>query len=316
MRLNSHSVEFEPLPLVTKSLFSINVALFLLELILYLLAQIDLVSMYCLSPAKIINEIQTSSYTINGVSSLFLSNLFHLNPITSNIIMGVMHIMMNMMVLLSTGKWLEKQFGSVTFGTLSIFFLFIIGPLQIPLAILLETITMNKIGLLSTNQCGVGYSGVLFAYFMLYLNMIPNERVMFCGFQVKKWVVPFLELLMLSIFLHASFIGHLSGIIVGLLYITGIPGCFQSRQAMIKYIENKFCFKCISNRKDFISTPSSPKINKFKPSISCLVTKRNTRTRTSSMNSSNSGHPVALDEISDTSDDTVGINDDETDGLI
>lgn len=207
------------------------------------------------------------------------------------------------MVLHSTGKVLEQQFGSFIFLCITILFLLIIGPLQIPLAIMFETITMNKIGLLSTNQCGVGYSGVLFAYFMIYLSLIPNQRINFCGYQVKKWVVPFIELIMLSVMLQASFIGHLSGIIVGLLYITGLPGCFQLRQTCMRNIEYIFCIiQCIINRQDYVKMPQHPKIDKF----FCR----------SKYSQRNNGISQRIpDDVSDTSDET-GMDNDETDVLM
>lgn len=290
---------WQKIPIVCKILLGINVALFVLEVILYPTLGIDLVNDYCLSPAKIIDEFETGNFTANGVASLFLSNLFHLNPWTSGA-MGFMHIGMNMMTLVGVGKHLEKQFGSLSFLCFSLLFLCIVGPLQIPIAMILETMTMKSIPLLSTNQCGVGFSAVLFAHFMVYLRIIPNDKVTMFGIQMPKWMLPFVQLLLLSILLHASFVGHLSGIITGLVYVTGLPGCFMQRQVCIRNMENNCCIQGITKRSDFIPAPPSPKIRGFQPSFRCWSKSR------------------AVITVSDTSDDEVqeSFEEEEMDGLI
>ena len=108
---------------------------------------------------------------------------------------------------------------------------------------------------------------------MVYLAVIPSETVQMCGHQVHKWMVPLFQLLLLSVLLRASFIGHLSGIEMGSLYITGIPGCFMQRQALIKKVEALTCLGCISKRNDYQSAPSLPRISMFRPSSECCVRK-------------------------------------------
>merc|ERR1719204_2380605 len=62
-----------------------------------------------------------------------LSNLLHLNPLQSGV-MGLLHIGMNMMALLSLGRSLERSFGSLPFLLFTLVFLCVIGPMQVPLA--------------------------------------------------------------------------------------------------------------------------------------------------------------------------------------
>ena len=108
---------------------------------------------------------------------------------------------------------------------------------------------------------------------MVYLAVIPSETVRFCGHQVQKWIVPLFQLVLLSVLLRASFIGHLSGIVIGLIYISGIPGYFMQRQGVIKRLERMSCFACITKREDFRSAPSLPRINAFRPCTGCCVKK-------------------------------------------
>merc|ERR1719309_1146465 len=140
----SHGVELQPLPSITKLLLGINVTMFILELILLPTTGVNLVGDYCMSPSRVITEFNSNTITTNGVLSMFLSNLFHLNPLQSGP-MGVLHILMNMMTLLSIGKYLEIQFGSLPFFGITLFLLLSVGPLQVPLAMMLEAITMGTI---------------------------------------------------------------------------------------------------------------------------------------------------------------------------
>eukprot|EP00485_Elphidium_margaritaceum_P008420 CAMPEP_0202695160 /NCGR_PEP_ID=MMETSP1385-20130828/8828_1 /ASSEMBLY_ACC=CAM_ASM_000861 /TAXON_ID=933848 /ORGANISM="Elphidium margaritaceum" /LENGTH=177 /DNA_ID=CAMNT_0049351135 /DNA_START=382 /DNA_END=915 /DNA_ORIENTATION=- len=122
---------------------------------------------------------------------------------------------------------------------------------------------MNQIGLFSLHQCGIGFSGILFAYFMVYTKLIPSEEMSVFGIKCRKWMIPFIQLLVLSFLLRASFIGHLSGIIAGYLYIAGVPGFFAQRHLFIKYVEHMNIMQCITNRSDYYASPQQPLINVF-----------------------------------------------------
>ena len=134
----------------------------------------------------------------------------------------------------------------------------------------------------------------------MYLRIIPNDTVAVFGIEMKKWMMPFVQLLLLSLLLHASFIGHLSGIVIGLIYVTGVPGYFPQRQVFIRSIEKNCCLEWITKRTDYISVPSSPKISAFKPSILFM-----------------SKHGASIN-VSDTSDDELdeSYEQEEVDGLI
>ena len=235
------------LPVMCKLLLVINIILFICELLIS-----SLVSSYCLSPARIL------AFPSQYFSSLFLSNYFHSNPLQSGPI-GIFHILINMMTLVSIGSSLEKEFGSISFIGITVFFSLFIGPIQIPLSLFTNFISMGKISLLSLNQCGIGFSGILFAYFIIYLKFIvKNQEMTMYGIKCKKWYLPFIQLIILSFLLRASFIGHLSGIIMGIIYISGFPPCFQLRHSIIKKIENLNCLNFITNRSDFYISSQQP----------------------------------------------------------
>eukprot|EP01084_Bolivina_argentea_P189875 326428_1 len=173
-----------------KILLGINLILFFSELLMH-----SLVSSYCLSPQRVYNN------PIEYAPSLFLSNFFHLNPLQSGP-MGVFHILFNMMTLWNIGTFLEKEFGSISFVGITLCFVIIVGPLQIPISFMLNSLAMGKIGLFSPYQCGIGFSAILFAYFIVYLKLTPRETMNVYGVQCKKWMMPFVQLLVLSFLLQ------------------------------------------------------------------------------------------------------------------
>ena len=111
------------------------------------------------------------------------------------------------------------------------------------------------------NVCVIG---VLFGYLITMLKLTPGETTVFCGMRVKKWMQPLLQLILLSFLINASFIGHLSGIVCGAIYITGFPGFFQQRQKIIKYLESLPCLTFLTKRSnDFIIASQQPCFDHF-----------------------------------------------------
>jgi len=71
------------------------------------------------------------------------------------------------------------------------------------------------------NTCAVGYSAVLFAY-KVVLNYNSPRLTRMWGFDVPLKHACWAELVLISLITpNASFVGHLCGIIAGLLYIHG-----------------------------------------------------------------------------------------------
>ena len=108
-----------------------------------------------------------------------------------------------MIALIAVGASLEKEFGSISFMGITLFFTLFVGPLQIPLASFTNFISMGKISLLSIYQCGIGFSGILFGYFIIYLKFIvKNDEMTVYGIKCRKWILPFAQLLILSLLLR------------------------------------------------------------------------------------------------------------------
>lgn len=134
---------------------------------------------------------------------------------------GLMHIAMNSMSTNAIGSMLERKVGTLIMG------------LTILLGILLTSVIYVLISwLLSVGfgyermmlQHSVGFSGVIFQLSVLESNMGPTRaRSVFGMFQVSSKMYPWALLVVLQFIMpQISFLGHLSGILVGTLQYYGV----------------------------------------------------------------------------------------------
>ena len=76
------------------------------------------------------------------------------------------------------------------------------------------------------NQCAVGFSGVLFALKVLVNHVHarpPHEMTNTFGFDIPRKAAIWAELLIIQLLVpKASFLGHLAGILAGIIYLYGL----------------------------------------------------------------------------------------------
>ncbi|XP_033761124.1 rhomboid-related protein 4-like [Pecten maximus] len=142
---------------------------------------------------------------------LILASLTHADDI---------HLYYNMASMLWKGKQLENRFKSLYFAFLLAVFTILCGVVLIGLNMALTFFTDDQSYELT---CAVGFSGVLFALKVLVSYYSPRGTQYILGFiPVPTRHVFWAELVLIQIITpHASFTGHLAGILVGLLYIKG-----------------------------------------------------------------------------------------------
>lgn len=155
---------------------------------------------------------------------------------------SLMHIGMNMMSMYQLGTSLEIQFGSLSFLFLSIWSVVIIGLIYVLIAYLAWCITGDYGWMLMS---GVGYSGVLFCYAILESFHTTAESISLFGFcnVPAKWY-PFVLLLLIQFLIPGiSFIGHVSGVLFGLMIVYGLATKFiLPSNDFIEYLEStQFC---------------------------------------------------------------------------
>ncbi|CAG9532891.1 unnamed protein product [Cercopithifilaria johnstoni] len=133
-----------------------------------------------------------------------------------------MHLYFNMISLLWKGRRLEPWLGSRRFLLLLVTFALATSSVMIGLSCLANEV-FTFYGEDYMNQCAVGFSGVLFALKVLHTTYFPySDHNLFGWLPVPSQYACWAELFLLQMLTpNASFIGHLSGIIVGLAYTMG-----------------------------------------------------------------------------------------------
>ncbi|XP_041796947.1 rhomboid-related protein 4 isoform X2 [Chelmon rostratus] len=129
------------------------------------------------------------------------------------------HLYFNMVSFLWKGIRLERQLGGAWFVYLLSVFSLLTGLVYLGLEAVLTELTQDQS---YSMACAVGFSGVLFALKVLSNHYHPGGVTYVMGLPVSNRYASWAELVLIHITSPGtSFIGHLSGILVGLLYTSG-----------------------------------------------------------------------------------------------
>ncbi|XP_065136751.1 rhomboid-related protein 4-like [Paramisgurnus dabryanus] len=141
---------------------------------------------------------------------LLLSPFHHVDDI---------HLYFNMASLLWKGIKLERRLGGHWFAYLLCVFSLLEGLVYLLLEVVLTQITEDTTYSL---QCAVGFSGVLFALKVVHNHYESGRTSYIMGVPIASRYACWAELVLIHILCPGtSFVGHLSGILVGLLYTKG-----------------------------------------------------------------------------------------------
>uniref|UniRef100_A0A671WF69 Rhomboid domain containing 1 n=1 Tax=Sparus aurata TaxID=8175 RepID=A0A671WF69_SPAAU len=166
-------------------------------------------------------------FEFKGWRRLLLSPLHHAD---------LLHLFFNMAFFLPSGKRLERRLGGAWFVYLLSVFSLLTRLVYLALQAVLTELTQDQS---YSTTCAVGFSGVLFALKVLSYQDNPDGESSVMGYTVSNRYATWAELIVIQITTpRASFIGHLAGILVGLLYTAGplkaimeICACFKSKDA-------------------------------------------------------------------------------------
>lgn len=185
-------------PPVTAALIVANVLLYLrpgrLDDVLPTIGEV------CLNPHLVIKDWD--------VKRLFLSAFYHVDET---------HLVYNMLSLLWKGVQLEGRMGSLKFAEMITVLLGLSHGLVVVLAKGLSMFVDYPDALYS--QCAIGFSAVLFAL-KVVLNWNSPTYTYVYGVRVPARYAAWAELILVQMFVPGtSFLGHLCGILAGLLYV-------------------------------------------------------------------------------------------------
>jgi len=170
----------------------------------------------CIQPYRIINAFYYHQEVL--WNRLFLSSIIHGDD---------MHLYYNMLSLSWKGINLENQVGSPTFLGMVIFSLVVSHCLLVGIAYSLYTFLGWDEYSSGMNTCAVGFSAVLFSLKYIWnaksSSSSSNSQSSYTnvmGISVPTRYAAWLELVVTSMITpNASFIGHLAGILAGVLYV-------------------------------------------------------------------------------------------------
>ncbi|KAM7412647.1 hypothetical protein PAMA_020154 [Pampus argenteus] len=150
------------------------------------------------------------AYWLKDWRRLLLSPLHHVDD---------WHLYFNMASFIIKGIRLEGRLGGAWFLYLLSVFSLLTGLVYLLLEMLLTELTQDQFYSMS---CAVGFSGVLFALKVLSNHYHPGGVTYLMGIPVSNRYASWAELVLIHIMAPgSSFIGHLAGILVGLLYTAG-----------------------------------------------------------------------------------------------
>ncbi|KAM8853640.1 rhomboid-related protein 4 isoform 1-T2 [Synchiropus picturatus] len=130
-----------------------------------------------------------------------------------------LHLYFNMASFIVKGFALERRLGGPWFLYLLAVFSLLTGCVYLLLEAVLTELTDDPTYSL---QCAVGFSGVLFALKVVNNHYHPGGVTRLMGLHVPNRYASWVELVLIHIMTPGtSFVGHLAGIIVGLLYTSG-----------------------------------------------------------------------------------------------
>ncbi|XP_068173385.1 rhomboid-related protein 4 [Antennarius striatus] len=150
------------------------------------------------------------AYWLKDWRRLLLSPLHHADD---------WHLYFNMVSFLWKGIKLERRLGGAWFAYMLSVFSLLTGVVYLLLEAALTELTEDQS---YSMTCAVGFSGVLFALKVVNNHYHPGGMTYISGIPVANKYASWVELVLIHITAPGtSFIGHLAGILVGLLYTAG-----------------------------------------------------------------------------------------------
>lgn len=160
-------------------------------------------------------------------------------PLTSNFLHGgVLHLLMNMMSTVALGAEFERRVGSTRFLFAVVQLSTLGGLLDMLLCTLLQPVP-REWGL-PVHACSIGLSGFLFTLMVDQASRLEPWRgvPLLCGsFNVPARAYPWVALFVFALIPGVSFVGHLSGVLVGECFIRGWLKRLEPSDALVDRVD-------------------------------------------------------------------------------
>ncbi len=177
--------------------------------------------------------------------------------ISSSLFHGsIMHIGMNMMSTMAIGSSLERRIGTLAMATTILWGIQLTSSIYTFISWLLY-MTFGYEHLML--QHSVGFSGVIFQLAVLEANLSPDRTRSVFGFiNVSSKMYPWALLVILQFVMpQISFLGHLSGILIGTMQFHGSLNVFFPSDEYLKASEQKTPLAFLVRQPGFVSMPEA-----------------------------------------------------------
>jgi rhomboid domain-containing protein 1 len=178
-----------------------------------------------------LSDIQQNCINPNAIlTSLLKRHQLQLNRIILPAFMHAddTHLYYNMLSLLWKGINLERRLGSVKFLQLVVFSLLCSHILMVALSYALHELGFDP-GISGFNTCAIGFSAVLFSLKYVWNQLSPEMTNVMGMMNVPSRYAAWIELVLISIISpRASFLGHLCGILAGMVYLQVVQRILDS----------------------------------------------------------------------------------------
>jgi len=173
---------------------------------------------------------------------------------------GVMHLFFNMMSTVAIGSLLEKRSGTFRHTITILWGILLTSATYTACAVLLH-VTVSIESLMYRHS--IGFSGVIFHLSVLEANLSPNvTRSVFGFFRVPSYLYPWALLVALQFILpNVSFVGHLSGILVGTLQLYGFLDIIMPSDGYLREMEDWRSLQFITCLASFVKTPEQSDVS-------------------------------------------------------
>jgi len=132
----------------------------------------------------------------------------------------------------------ELGMGTIPFFGLNCLLVCMVNFMYLGIAQILYTISPSDFIALYRQTYAVGYSGVLFGLLVVDTQNTPDIDRVFCCCPIPAWLYPWVLFLMIQLMLpEVSWLGHLSGILVGYMYAKGLFNWLTMSIDSIKNLE-------------------------------------------------------------------------------
>jgi membrane associated rhomboid family serine protease len=174
------------------------------------------------------------------------------------------HISLCMIALLSLGTFLECSFGTLWHVTTIFWSMTLVNSFYVLIAFILDFFGVRDV----TNWHGLGLSGTIYHLMVIECHLkASSSQSVFDLFRVSSKVYPWVSLFITQIIIpHASFIAHISGILVGHLHTAGFLNYILPSVQRLRLLDESHLLRRISSKENYVKTPLSDDI--FKKSFS------------------------------------------------